>query len=166
MKKSILRLITLSSRSLPPFRQVKSAQSSPKGALLLRGAFLGCALLALVTASPSAFAASRASTHSPLAVASSTSCPPTIHQGSSSDWVRAAQNALNDAFDNGYFYDSPKEFYPYTQDPSHPLRVDGDFGSRTFAAVYDFQWWEHQGNSSISVDGEVGPQTWHLLGYC
>lgn len=38
------------------------------------------------------------------------------------------------------------------------LQVDGEFGSKTLAAV---KW--YQRCSGISVDGEVGPNTWYQL---
>jgi peptidoglycan hydrolase-like protein with peptidoglycan-binding domain len=44
--------------------------------------------------------------------------------------------------------------------------VDGDFGSKTLAAVRAFQTWE-RGRSActikLSVDGQVGPHTWSAL---
>lgn len=46
------------------------------------------------------------------------------------------------------------------------LRVDGFFGSRTEAAVREFQARGNDHNPSILVDGIVGPQTWNALGVC
>ena len=40
----------------------------------------------------------------------------------------------------------------------HGLVVDGIFGSKTTAAVRDFQ-----SNNGLSVDGIVGPNTWRTL---
>lgn len=98
-------------------------------------------------------------------VAKAASCPATIKQGSQGTSVKALQGVLNNLYlnysDSRWFADSPKDFGPYTQDSSHPLRVDGDFGSRTYAAVYDYQYW-----NGLSQDGEVGPQTWGSLGFC
>jgi peptidoglycan hydrolase-like protein with peptidoglycan-binding domain len=41
------------------------------------------------------------------------------------------------------------------------LAVDGEFGSNTLYAVKSWQK-----RAKISVDGSVGPQTWHSLGHC
>ncbi|HET8844330.1 MAG TPA: peptidoglycan-binding domain-containing protein [Ktedonobacteraceae bacterium] len=100
------------------------------------------------------------------AVIATAACPATIHRGSQGALVRNLQNRLNALYNNmsdpRFFLNSPKDFGPFTQDPSLPLRVDGDFGTHTFNAVWDYQWW----NAPLSVDGEVGPQTWHSLGAC
>jgi len=74
------------------------------------------------------------------------SCPPTLSIGSTGQWVRELQWALNQ--------------YPYYV--SGPLlAVDGDFGPKTRTGVIDFQ--KYYG---LEVDGIVGPQTWGALGYC
>ncbi len=62
----------------------------------------------------------------------------TISYGSSGDDVRALQEALNK---NGY-----------------SLSVDGQFGSKTQAAVMDYQR-----KNGLSVDGIAGAQTWGAL---
>jgi peptidoglycan hydrolase-like protein with peptidoglycan-binding domain len=41
------------------------------------------------------------------------------------------------------------------------IAEDGDFGPQTLAAVKHWQQF-----AQITVDGVVGPQTWHSLGYC
>ncbi|TYK47373.1 peptidoglycan-binding protein [Actinomadura decatromicini] len=41
---------------------------------------------------------------------------------------------------------------------SHPVTLDGDFGSATEAAVKAVQRW-----GGVTADGEVGPQTWPVL---
>lgn len=93
------------------------------------------------------------------------SCPGSISEGSQGTSVKALQTALNSLYlnysDSRWFANSPNNFQPYSQDLSHPLRVDGDFGSHTFNAVWDYQYW-----NGLSIDGQVGPQTWHSLGYC
>lgn len=51
------------------------------------------------------------------------------------------------------------------------LQVDGEFGRRTYSAIKTIQnafanngYWQAKVNgSSISVDGQVGPQTWSTL---
>ncbi|GGA32778.1 peptidoglycan-binding protein [Okeania sp. KiyG1] len=64
--------------------------------------------------------------------------PPTIARGSSGDDVKRLQMTLNEM---GY-----------------SLVGDGIFGSNTEAAVKEFQK-----NSSLEVDGIVGPLTWYAL---
>jgi peptidoglycan hydrolase-like protein with peptidoglycan-binding domain len=41
---------------------------------------------------------------------------------------------------------------------SRPLKLDGDFGPATEAAVKAVQRWGH-----VAADGEVGPKTWPVL---
>ena len=43
-----------------------------------------------------------------------------------------------------------------------PSGVDGQFGKNTQSAVYGFQSWLHYA-CGLSVDGTVGPMTWHAL---
>ncbi|NET41497.1 peptidoglycan-binding protein [Okeania sp. SIO2B3] len=64
--------------------------------------------------------------------------PPTISRGSSGDDVKRLQMILNEM---GY-----------------SLVVDGIFGSNTEAAVKEFQK-----NTTLEVDGIVGPLTWYAL---
>jgi peptidoglycan hydrolase-like protein with peptidoglycan-binding domain len=52
------------------------------------------------------------------------------------------------------FPNSPYNFHP-------PLAKDGAFGPNTEYAVKDFQT-----KKGLSVDGIVGPQSWHALGNC
>ena len=74
--------------------------------------------------------------------------------GSNSDCVRTLQTMAN---------------VYCTQDTR--LQVDGDFGRKTYSAVKTIQnsfanngFWQAKVNgSSISVDGQVGPQTWSTL---
>jgi peptidoglycan hydrolase-like protein with peptidoglycan-binding domain len=74
------------------------------------------------------------------------SCPPTLSIGSTGQWVRELQYALNQ--------------YPYYVSGPY-LSIDGDFGPKTRAGVMDFQSYYN-----LQVDGIVGPQTWGALGYC
>lgn len=46
------------------------------------------------------------------------------------------------------------------------LTVDGFFGSKTEAAVRSYQERGNDHDSSVLVDGIVGPQTWGALGLC
>ena len=46
------------------------------------------------------------------------------------------------------------------------LTVDGFFGAKTEAAVKEYQARGNDHDPSILVDGIVGPQTWHALGFC
>jgi peptidoglycan hydrolase-like protein with peptidoglycan-binding domain len=64
------------------------------------------------------------------------------------------QSTLNSHYNAKSFPDSPHNFSP-------PLAADGDFGALTKAAVEDYQT-----AKKLEVDGMVGPQTWHSLGYC
>ena len=67
---------------------------------------------------------------------------PTLRRGSKGEFVKRLQIELN-ARDFGY----------------GPLKVDGDFGPATEAAVKKFQ----QNNNPLDVDGIVGPDTWGVL---
>ena len=118
--------------------------------------------------STTAHAAAAQQSHASIVDKSATaalSCPPTIRTGSTGWYVTALQTALNNLYLNYnnplWFANSPKNFGPYTQDPSKPLRVDGDFGGHTFNAVWDYQSW-----NGLGTDGIVGPQTWTSLGFC
>ena len=66
----------------------------------------------------------------------------TVQQGSQGADVRRLQILLNDKLI-----------------PRPHLRVDGDFGARTHAAVLAFQAQER-----LKVDGVVGERTWAALG--
>ncbi|GHO87917.1 serine/threonine-protein kinase [Dictyobacter formicarum] len=81
-------------------------------------------------------------------------CPSTIQSGSTGSLVKTLQNSLNAHYNAHDFPNSPYNFSP-------PLTVDGDFGSLTQSAVKDYQ-----SAKGLQVDGVVGPQTWHSLGYC
>lgn len=115
------------------------------GSILL----LFCTLAFAGASSPLAFAASTKASV-PRAIANSVeSCPPEIGIGNEGYWVKVVQNELN---------------APGTPNsPYHvfPLKVDGIFGQLTAEGVEDFQIFTH-----IQVDGIVGPQTWHELGWC
>src|SRR5690348_15351416 len=67
---------------------------------------------------------------------------PTLSRGSNGTAVSTLQKKLNALYENfsdpRWFSNSPNDFGPFTQDPSHPLRVDGDFGGHTFDAVVDY----------------------------
>jgi peptidoglycan hydrolase-like protein with peptidoglycan-binding domain len=47
-----------------------------------------------------------------------------------------------------------------------PLKIDGFFGAKTEAAVIGLQRRGSDHDSSILVDGIVGPQTWEGLAAC
>ena len=81
-------------------------------------------------------------------------CPATIQNGSSGSLVASLQSELDSLYSKKAFPNSPYNFHP-------PLAKDGQFGPNTTNAVKDFQKKE-----GISVDGIVGPQTWHQLGKC
>ena len=67
-----------------------------------------------------------------------------VKQGSQGDAVRGVQEEF--------------QFRNLSGDPSEGLQVDGIFGSKTDAAVRDFQK-----ALQITVDGIVGPVTWRAL---
>ena len=68
----------------------------------------------------------------------------TVKKGSQGDAVRGVQEEF--------------QFRNLSGDPSEGLQVDGIFGSKTDAAVRDFQK-----ALQITVDGIVGPVTWRAL---
>jgi peptidoglycan hydrolase-like protein with peptidoglycan-binding domain len=55
------------------------------------------------------------------------------------------------------------QFRNLSGDPNKGLEVAGIFGSKTDAAVRGFQRAFHQDIPSVTVDGIVGPVTWHAL---
>jgi len=73
----------------------------------------------------------------------------TVKQGSQGDAVRGVQEEF--------------QFRNLSGDPGTGVQVDGIFGSMTDATVRGFQQALHQGNSSVTVDGIVGPVTWQAL---
>jgi len=73
----------------------------------------------------------------------------TVKQGSQGDAVRGVQEEF--------------QFRNLSGDPSKGLQVDGIFGSKTNAAVRDFQQALHQDIPSVAADGIVGPVTWRAL---
>lgn len=75
------------------------------------------------------------------------SCPPIVEYGSKNSWVKTLQQDLNKR--------------GMTDAAGKALVVDGDFGANTEYAVK--KWQKH---AKITVDGAVGPQTWHSLGHC
>jgi peptidoglycan hydrolase-like protein with peptidoglycan-binding domain len=111
------------------------------------------------TLSPQAFAAplhvrSAQAMHSP-----NVSCPPEIGYGSTGKWVRQAQQGLNFHYFALNFTNYPYDFHPRSR--IQALVVDGIFGILTENATKDFQY-----GYNLSVDGIIGPHTWHALGYC
>jgi peptidoglycan hydrolase-like protein with peptidoglycan-binding domain len=120
------------------------------------------ALVAMLTflIGSTASAQSTLTTHrtSTAAISVSLACPPTISEGSGGAAVVTLQQALNklyrDFADPSWWENSPQNAHP-------PLSVDGSFGPLTRAAVIDFQYW-----NSLTQDGIVGPNTWHVLHKC
>jgi murein L,D-transpeptidase YcbB/YkuD len=90
----------------------------------------------------------------PWACQPSSSCPATIQNGSSGSLVVSLQSELDARYSSKVFPNSPYNFHP-------PLAKDGAFGPNTENAVKDFQT-----KKGLSVDGVVGPHTWHALGNC
>ncbi len=74
-------------------------------------------------------------------------CPPTVQSGSTGTWVKTLQQDLNSR--------------GMTDQNGNPLTVDGDFGPMTLYAV---KTWQRK--AGTTVDGVVGPLTWHTLGHC
>jgi peptidoglycan hydrolase-like protein with peptidoglycan-binding domain len=113
---------------------------------------VGAAVLSLAAGAPSALASQSTAARPAASVSpddgSPTNCNfttsrPTLRRGSSGAAVKQAQCYLNDSLNPA----------------NHtPLAVDGDFGSKTEAAVRAFQTCAH-----ISVDGVVGSDTWAQL---
>lgn len=81
-------------------------------------------------------------------------CPATIQNGSTGSLVVTLQTKLDSLYSAKVFPNSPYNFKPL-------LAKDGQFGPLTTNAVKDFQK-----KKGLSVDGIVGPQTWHALGNC
>lgn len=85
-----------------------------------------------------------------------TNCPPSEYDGDNNTFVDAAQHMINmAAYYKVISTTSPRSGW-------YPLSQDGDFGGHTLSGVYDFQ----AGNAPISVDGNIGPQTWGAMGMC
>lgn len=93
-------------------------------------------------------------TISPLA------CPATVSYGDSGSTVKLAQESLNYFFWETNFGDWATAHDIYRL----PVLEDGQFGANTKQAVKDFQAWDYP--VAGSVDGVVGPKTWHALGHC
>lgn len=128
--------------------------------------FLGSVLLLLC-----AFAFTGASFHQAFAASANVgvthntvnpdaACPATVGFGNAGQAVKFAQEGLNTQYTASTFTNSPYNFHPYSE-ASTPLKVDGNFGTDTENATKDFQ---HA--HGLSVDGVVGPKTWHALGWC
>ncbi|HZO73675.1 MAG TPA: peptidoglycan-binding domain-containing protein [Ktedonobacteraceae bacterium] len=81
-------------------------------------------------------------------------CPATIQNGSTGSLVASLQNELDSLYSKKAFPNSPFNFHPL-------LAKDGQFGTLTANAVKDFQK-----KKGLTVDGIVGPMTWHALGNC
>lgn len=69
-------------------------------------------------------------------------CPATISEGSTGNTVKLLQRDLDSRV-------------------NPPPAVDGIFGPKTDAAVRIWQSFKN-----LTIDGIVGPQTWHSLGEC
>ena len=116
-----------------------------KTSRLLIAVVMFTGLWAIPVLAPATTAAAPA-TQTAQAQPQASSCPPTLSIGSTGQWVRELQYALN-------------QYPSYVSGPY--LTVDGDFGSKTRAGVIDFQRYY-----GLHVDGIAGPQTWGTLGYC
>lgn len=90
----------------------------------------------------------------PVGGSSPPPCPATIQNGSTGSLVVTLQRDLNYDYSHKVFGNTPYNFSP-------PLATDGQFGPLTENAVKDFQT-----KKGLSVDGIVGPHTWHALGAC
>jgi len=73
----------------------------------------------------------------------------TVKRGSHGDAVRGVQEEF--------------QFRNLSGDPSKGLKVDGDFGPKTDAALRGFQRALSLDIPSVVVDGIVGPVTWQAL---
>ncbi len=129
--------------------------------LLISGLFFLLCVPSIVVCPKSASAASTSQQR-----AASLSCPPTLQKGSSGTWVKALQYRLNFEYSWRSHYGSPYGF-PNSPYNFHPLlSTDGQFGQNTYNAVWDYQTGQNQNDPGISIDGNVGPQTWSQLGFC
>ena len=90
----------------------------------------------------------------PWACKPSSLCPATIQNGSTGSLVMSLQSKLDSLYSQKAFPNSPFNFHPL-------LAKDGQFGTLTANAVKDFQK-----QKRLTVDGVVGPATWHALGNC
>jgi peptidoglycan hydrolase-like protein with peptidoglycan-binding domain len=91
-------------------------------------------------------------------------CPATVQEGSSGSAVRTLQSALNGLLNN---FNDPSFFEMSPDTYTAPLSVDGSFGSQTLRAVIDFQTWNSPAfGGTLTVDGIIGPQSWHVLHKC
>jgi peptidoglycan hydrolase-like protein with peptidoglycan-binding domain len=128
--------------------------------LVLKGSLVGLAVLLVTFCSQAgtAFAATRAATtpldpyKATMPTASLNGCPPSLANGSSGTWVQVLQFRLNQLHQS-----QPIPSNGYTW----PLATDGIFGSQTEAAVKDTQ-----AALGLRVDGQVGPNTRTILGFC
>jgi peptidoglycan hydrolase-like protein with peptidoglycan-binding domain len=116
-------------------------------AIFLVTAFFG---YSTVTSSPSAHAAT--SGLSKLATtARARKCPPFLSYG---DIDKKISGPV-------YLLQASLNHYAGVQPNWPALSEDGNFGSRTLAAVKRFQRLK-----GLVVDGLVGPKTWHALDWC
>ncbi|MEO6890982.1 MAG: peptidoglycan-binding domain-containing protein [Ktedonobacteraceae bacterium] len=116
-------------------------------------------LCSLALTSPSSTHAFAASANVSATRASDTTCPPEVGFGNTGKWVKFVQEGLNTQYEASTFTNHPYNFHPHSQQAA--LTVDGIFGRDTENATKDFQVAHH-----LSVDGIVGPATWHALGGC
>ena len=70
----------------------------------------------------------------------------------------ATQKVIIDGIKKGRKGDAVKKLQQILNDKGYKLSVDGDFGSKTDAAVRAYQKANH-----LEVDGEVGEKTWGSL---
>jgi peptidoglycan hydrolase-like protein with peptidoglycan-binding domain len=140
-----------------------------KGSLLMRRhkllVFLGSMFLLSIlvftgASSAQAFAASTKAHATQAAASPNVSCPPQISYGNAGTWVRWAQDSLNAQYIASTFTNYPYNFYPYSE-ANTPLKTDGIFGIDTENATKDFQY-----AHNLSIDGIIGPHTWHALHWC
>ncbi|WP_201388342.1 peptidoglycan-binding protein [Ktedonobacter sp. SOSP1-85] len=85
-------------------------------------------------------------------------CPRTVQKGDRGSAVKLAQQSVN------WFYNHTNLRSLVRGKGILPIAEDGIFGQRTKDAIMAFQEWDYP--AAGSVDGIVGPTTWHALYHC